>query len=88
MNRRSFLKFCGIAPVVPVLAIEATAQPELFAADNVSVKVRHTFKPEIIVDSMLAPGTWIQKPGCLFVSPELELLAREIVAVRKYGHSQ
>ena len=26
MNRRSFLKFCGIAPVVPMVAVEALGQ--------------------------------------------------------------
>ena len=31
MNRRSFLKFCGIAPVVPIVAVGAVAStPTIF----------------------------------------------------------
>ena len=31
MNRRSFLRFCGIIPVLPALAVEALEQPKLGA---------------------------------------------------------
>ncbi len=73
MNRRSFLKFCGIAPVVPGLA----STPFDEAVDNMCFS---TFKPDIIVNPMLADGTWIKKRNCLVVSPDLALEAKEIVS--------
>jgi hypothetical protein len=86
MNRRSFLKFCGVAPVVPsVIAINPVSFND--AADNFCFS---TFKPDIIVDPKLSDKTWIKKRNCLIISLDLEREAREIVADminRHYGWS-
>ena len=88
MDRRSFLKFCGIAPVVPI-AVSQVLNPISFddAADNMCFA---TSKPDIIVDWKLIEKTWIKKRNCLIVSPDLEREAREIVndmIGRHYGWS-
>ena len=56
MNRRSFLKFCGIAPVVPGLVVEALEPTQKII--GVCCWGNHKF-PVTAFKVESAPGCWV-----------------------------
>ena len=58
MNRRSFLRFCGIAPVVPMVAVEAVSKPKLGACTLLELGEPINF-PGIYIEGKKQPEMFI-----------------------------